>query len=521
MRSYGVRRRRPRFNSRRKNAKSWIPRVFVGAVIVLLIWTIFSLFQFLFSGERSSDERAELSISKGKVEVLVTESDSWAPSMTGANFFAGDTIRTTNNTKASLEILGANTIILDKNTELVLNKIESKGSGRKEIVLTLNEGQAWAKVSSDDFSRDSKSSFVIESPFITTRVTGTAFNIQSGPLQDSVRLLKGSADIILKSGEMVSDPIALGIGQKIIGSNKTFESVGNGEDVLERVEDEFMKSDWNIDNYEKFYPQDAASIRRKIEVEAEREAALKRREEKKSEDAPVEESTLETNSNISAPTFTTPLEGAIIPASQDSLSIEGTAPDQAYQIIVNGYTLTKYQAGAKKWQYFASNKYGTIVNGKNTYSVYAVTRSGQKSPTSTINITYEGGSSAPTSEIIPSAEAPVTANPVPTTQGTTDFPAPFVTRPAIFQISPNEIYQTSASVITFSGTVDPKTQSIEVNGFRLKKFNPGDTNFAYIANANYGNMKQGENIYTIKAFGPDGAVSQTAIKIVYTPLDVQ
>lgn len=505
---YRPRRRRRSFG-RKKQRRNFLPLIVLLALVGLVIWTLVSLVGYLFSGERSESESAELSIQKGKVEVLLAEAEAWTPTITGQKFYEGESIRTNNNTRASLEIMGANTIFLDENTEIFLKKLQQKSSNRKEILITLREGQVWTKVSSDDFAATSKSKFEVESQYLITNVQGTAFNLQSSNIQDSIRLLKGSVEVVLKSEAEQSNPISLGVGQKLIGSADTFNRLQDNQDIVERVEDEFMESEWNLANYERFYPQDAAQIRRKIEIEAERQAALKRR----TQEAAEEESELETNSSIPAPTILTPSEGTVVGADQDSLKIEGTAPDQAYQIVVNGYTLTKYEPGAKKWQYFASKKYGTIVPGENTYNVYAVTRTGEKSPSATIKITYEGEAPAPSEENSEETAAGSITDP--------DFNPPVVTRPAIFQISPNEIYQTSAPVVTFSGTVDPKTNAVEVNGFRLKKFKPGDIKFAYIANATYENMKEGENKYTITAFGPDGKTSSTTITIVYTPLDVE
>ena len=99
-----------------------------------------------------------------------------------------------------------------------------------------------------------------------------------------------------------------------------------------------------------------------------------------------------------------------------------------------------------------------------------------------------------------------------------EFKAPVVTRPAI--IDEGEPYQTSSDIVTIMGIVDPKTNGVEVNGFRLKKFQPGQTEFSYIANARYGNMEEGENVYEITAFGPDGKKAVKTITVVYTPVNL-
>ena len=74
---------------------------------------------------------------------------------------------------------------------------------------------------------------------------------------------------------------------------------------------------------------------------------------------------------------------------------------------------------------------------------------------------------------------------------------------------------------SITGDVDSTTQAIEVNGFRLQKFSPGDTSFSYIANATYGNLREGLNTFTIIAFGPSNQQSQSEVKIIYTPLELE
>ena len=96
--------------------------------------------------------------------------------------------------------------------------------------------------------------------------------------------------------------------------------------------------------------------------------------------------------------------------------------------------------------------------------------------------------------------------------------APVVTTP---EAIPNGgSYKTTEGVLTLSGTVDPKTNAVLVNGYKLKKFAPGDTTFTYIASARYGvrsNLKEGENKYEILTLGPDGVQASTTINVTYTP----
>jgi len=63
-------------------------------------------------------------------------------------------------------------------------------------------------------------------------------------------------------------------------------------------------------------------------------------------------------------------------------------------------------------------------------------------------------------------------------------------------------------------------EKVFVNSYQLQKFVPasGKETFIYWANANYSNMKPGENIYTVYGTSPDGTKSQIAtFKLIYTP----
>ncbi|HEY5713764.1 MAG TPA: FecR family protein [Candidatus Gracilibacteria bacterium] len=500
-RSFGYRSRpRKRYRKNRFPKGKGLSVILTILLVLFAGWVFVKGVQFIFSGEASSSQSAELTIVKGRVKALLADSQDWAPTLTEQKFFEGESVRTENNTKASLVILSANTIFLDENTELELEKIEVKSSGRKQVVLNLKKGRIWTKVSNDDFSEDADSNFQVNSPYMVVNVKGTAFNLESSAVQDSIQLLKGSVAIEVKNPEKAGDSIKvdLGVGQKLVGNSDTYGKLSRNEDVIEIIDNGFMESQWNLDNFEQFFPQDAAVIKRRIELNAVKEK--------------VESTAIPSNneSTLEAPIILTPAHGDRFPASTESVELEGSVSENTFQVSVNGYTLSKYVPGAKKWQYFASTKFGTIVPGENKYTVVATDRDGNISPPAEITIFYEGAGQVPVGNPI----EPIT------TENVNDFRSPVITSPAIFQASPNEIYQTSASVVTFSGTVDPKTNAVEVNGFRLTKFKPGHTEFAYIANANYGNMKEGENIYTITALGPDGKKAETTISIFYSPLSI-
>ncbi|MCF7905815.1 FecR family protein [Candidatus Gracilibacteria bacterium] len=487
-----TRRRRKQTFIRRRRRKNYIPLITFLVALGFVLWLGVRFFSLLFSDVRSESTAAEIQILKGRAEFTLIESDAWTPVYSEQKFLEGDSLRTAPASRISLEFLGGNMIFLDENSELFLQRLEEKSSGKKYVTLVLRSGRMWARVLDDSFKMGSDSSFVVETSRLRVHVRGTIFDLSTNAVQDSLQLIKGNVDADILEIEQKKN-IQVGVGQKLVVSPASLEQMREGADVLGIIDAEFIESEWHLGNLERFFPQEAAQIRRRIELTAPSSRPI--------------ESSEPVSSDLEPPRILTPADGTRIPASQDALRIEGTAPLEAAQIVVNGYTLTRFQPGDRKWVYFAATKFGTLVGGENKFSIVAVKRDGSRSVPTEITVFYEGE----TQETVPSmgnSEEP---------SGDV-FQAPVITRPAV--IVSGEPYQTSSEVVTILGIVDPRTNAVDVNGFRLQKFQPGQTEFSYIANANYNNMKQGENVYEITAFGPDGKKATTSITIVYTPINV-
>jgi hypothetical protein len=130
-----------------------------------------------------------------------------------------------------------------------------------------------------------------------------------------------------------------------------------------------------------------------------------------------------------------------------------------------------------------------------------------------LTIFYEGKTT-----IVPTPSQSLSTKKTETPKAVSNFPLPIITFPKSFDS--NGVYSTAADIITIRGTVPNTTTSVEVNGFKLKRFTLGNTTFSYIANAAYGNMKKGLNTYKIITRGSNNESSEISIKINYTPLDL-
>lgn len=90
----------------------------------------------------------------------------------------------------------------------------------------------------------------------------------------------------------------------------------------------------------------------------------------------------------------------------------------------------------------------------------------------------------------------------------------------IAETNDDDFYLVKSRVATLTGTVSGADKVI-VNGYTLQKFKSGDSSWSYFANADFGLMKPGENIYEVYALAIDGKKSESIfVKVFYEPQEV-
>lgn len=467
------------YRGRRRRATN--PRFKTLLMLVLIVIGIFVLRSMFSSGEDVSAE-ATINIRRGVLEFSLDGENLWTRGTTGQAFLEGDRLRCMGNCEASVEILDGGTVfVLAPNTEISFIKLRQKDSGEKNVSIQMDQGMLWGIVADNEFSKKN-SLFLLTTAQSELEIQGGIFNLSTGE-EDLVRVLRGGIELraTLPDNEK-SEPLSVSVGQQLLVDSSTRELflANDAAKALEPIDSSFEESEWNLTNLEQFRSQEAAEIRHRIEKNA----------------SPITQDP--SKNGLDSPVIQLPVEGTVIPASQDMLQFEGTAPADAYIISVNGYPLTKFQPGDRKWSYFASKKFGTLVPGENTFEVVSISQEGKESSPAVVTVFYEA-----------------TNEPIVVAESVSDFPIPVIQAPALSDAT--QTFETSEPVLVISGIVDPRTVAVEVNGFRLTKYQAGDTVWRYTANAEYGNMAVGENIYTVIAIGPEGEQSSTMLRVNYTP----
>ncbi len=91
-----------------------------------------------------------------------------------------------------------------------------------------------------------------------------------------------------------------------------------------------------------------------------------------------------------------------------------------------------------------------------------------------------------------------------------------VTSPVITEPSTDANYTTNEPSFFIRGTTSSNTAAIEVNKYRLQLYEAGSTKWTYLADAELGTLKPGENVYTVVAYNAaDEASEEETITINY------
>ncbi|MBU1089314.1 FecR family protein [Patescibacteria group bacterium] len=88
---------------------------------------------------------------------------------------------------------------------------------------------------------------------------------------------------------------------------------------------------------------------------------------------------------FAAPTVNEPEDGATF--TEAPIHLEGTVPAGTKEVLVNEYTLSRFEAGSTSWYYNASPEYENLEVGENEFEIVAVSETGDRSSV-TIKITY-------------------------------------------------------------------------------------------------------------------------------------
>lgn len=460
-----------------------------AGIIVVLGYQLWSALQ-----DTKEENEIFMYTAQGNARILPWGSGEWEKSYSGTRLLQGDAIKTQRGSRVVVEFFEDHFLRLDQRTEVIFSEIRDSDNG-VNVNLILREGNIW--INNNNNSKNPVK-FTVQTNHTDVDTVSTIYEIEQNPDSEVLRVMRGSiqADILVDEDGRKNkvDTIKVGVGQEAVITQSALRKFAQRESpsVIDALSDDFKESNfykWNI--AEDKNPTDF-SLKKPTEVDTlDDEGATENAEETTEEDLNV--------SDLAAPTITVPSVSPFTTA-ESSLTIRGTTSDQSKSMMVDvtaggsteTYKLNLYIPGNNDWSYGVSQPSGTLLSGENTYEFYSVDENDLRSSKTTLKVIFEG-------------EA---------TDEEEDLDLGLLTAPTVDSFNGTEDNVVDVDTVKVVGTVSG-AKEVNVSGYTLQAFKPGDTTWTYYAKESLGNMDPGENNYIVVATAPDGSTKQTSFTITY------
>lgn len=449
--------------------------IIILGLIVVLVFQMVDYFQE--KRIRALENKASVKVMTGRAEMKIWGVDQWTSALDGSILSEGDIIRTAPGSRVILTLLNGSVIRLNSETEVELSGLKSRDAA-DEIALILKSGELWLKRTEEKTVR---AAFQVSTAHLDVNSLGTIFSVSVSP-RESVRVLDGKISVAVKvpdagSEKMrVAETLEVALGQEVSLSSSDIIDLQNRKplSLLALMSDEFRDSEW----YEWNRGEDASGnigVAVADAVKGRDGAPITLPPPAATEPAPAEVSAV-----LSAPEILTPAATARKTKSKTVL-ISGTVSSATEKMEVTTYVagkpevyvLTRYQPGKEQWSYVASTDYGNFIPGENRYTVVAVGKDGSRSDPAEITIFYDK----------PKEPADLSAAEI------TSFSSP---------------YETAEDSVLVEGKIGKGIVKVFVNDFALTRYIPDSGKWSYYAKTAYGNLKEGENEYSVYGVDYDG-----------------
>jgi len=426
---YRARGSRKRSSSFRDYLLPFLILIAVGIIIILS----YNLWRAIFSPEKV--ESAKMYIVEGDVEVKSWEEENFITLSVNTALFQGDEIITDSDSKVIIEFFDGTIMRVDYNSDVILDTINSD-KGEKQVSLKLINGNLWFnKWFNKDLKDTLETTIVVELNRSSVVVDAVSVFAVGNSFNEIVRVVKGG-DVLVNvlaenDREKVVETVNVGVGQEVVLTPEDFEDYWQYKSptVLAAYSDEFKLSDWYLWNLkedkkpteledgledfvevepEKIDVEEGSDVDEEDdsvneEVHSDLEEDLE--EEIADESVSEEEKLVEVSLDLSEPKLlsvagkTDKNDDGYYEVNSKLAVIKGSISG-AEKVIVDGYTLKKFEPGDTDWAYYANADYDLMTEGENSYEVYAEDKDGNKSDSIFVKIWY----TAPEPVVVPEQE---------------------------------------------------------------------------------------------------------------------
>ncbi len=483
---------------RRSRSQYLLPFIIVISLGIFLV-LVFQLWGSLFPTVKGD---ALFYIADGRSKVLPFGTSEWENIYNGSKVKLGDSVKTLHNAKGVLQFYDGTVVRLNEDTQITLVDITVKNDSQ-QIILFLNEGDAWVNKPKQNVVK--KTNFIINTNFASYTDTGTVFNLSKHE-DDILTVVKGQvkADILEnKDGKTrIIESVLAGIGQQLTLNDLVMQEFYQRKfvSVLTATNPIFQTSNWYLWNIkEDDNPTDFSKLNSESTITENLgtpENSLlfnggNSNQPKSSLDAPTLLSPK--SNNISAVKDTQELSGKIAEGTKKLLLKQLLAGDTEVQkILVNSMDVDSLT-----WSYTLSDKKGNMKAGKNVYEFVGIDENAKETEPLRVVIEYQ---------VLNEPDLVIDNTQL-------DKPVILTVNGVAYQSG----MQIDKNAFSITGSVS-KVDQVWVDDFQLTKFKKGDATWTYNVNTSFGNLKNGENTYSVYGMMENGKKTPIqTIKINYTP----
>jgi len=460
-------------------------------VIIVLGYQLWATTQ-----ETGDENNVYVYIAQGNAKILPWGSGEWERVYNGTKLLQEDSIKTQTGGRLVVKLFNDNYIRLDQKTELSFSDIKKVKDGYK-VNIKLREGKIW--VNSNENSK-TPVSFTVSTNHTLVKNISTVYEVEQTNSAEAVRVVKGDivTDIMIDEGGKTSkvETLSVGVGQQAVITGKDIKDYMERKvpSVVDALSDDFRNSSfykWNM--AEDQHPTDFSLRGGNVDSLM------------SSDEPATEEVTTADEGDLAKPDITTP-STLTFATPESSLTIRGTTTALTQKMMVDvesgadreTYELNLYVSGNPQWSFAISEVAGTLNSGINTYKFYALGEDGLKSGKTKLIVNYQPDET--TDEETDSKDE--------------DLDLGQLVAPEVVSYNGEDSNVVDTDVVKVVGSVKG-AKEINVSGYTLSAFKPGDTTWVYYARESLGNLDSGENKFVVTAIAPDDSKKSTSFTITY------
>ncbi len=493
-------------------------------IIIIFIWWIYAFKQLLFKDNNNSshfnDSYAILATEKWSTEVMLAWTSDWKTAPVKMKLFKWDSVKTYKK-EIKIDLPNNIEIYIDKNSSLILNKIEANNSYR-DIEISLISWRIWVKAQR---MINPKSKLAVNSMDLLITTRWWIFSIEP----NTVRAIEGESlidiidndkiiwhvniwvwqELMLREWEIsrvkiwqLPEITALSDEFKISPWYKTnywiYKSTKEDENVINAIKEEWANDtvSWNLaTNIDVIKVENVISeksLTGESEKENDTQALPENNSTWESKQSTKEESNVEVTWEL-----TIDIENTEIQLKKDQMfSIEWKTSSNAAFVLVNWYKLKKFKKWDNIYKYNAMINWWNLIIWENIIKIETLDSRSIKIEEKQITLTI---SEMVNDELIEENDA-INEEEVLVPKRTTTL-----------QItSPKEWEILSDSIVEIKWIAPEWAVAIFFWEYKLSKFKTWDSEFVYRASWDYWNLKRWKkNSYLIKAIDEDWNVIES------------